>query len=174
MGRRHTSQTAFPRYFRFVGRVRTARKIAEALSGLTGEPSMSFDTFDLHPDLLRAVAALGFTVPTPVQASAIPPGRAGRDVLACAATGTGKTAAFLLPIMHQLLAGPRRTTRVLVLAPTRELALQIQKNYEELNHLKLNRSVLVIGGANIRTQIAELRRKATIVIANIYSNNKPL
>jgi ATP-dependent RNA helicase RhlE len=88
---------------------------------------MSFDTFDLHPDLLRAVAALGFTVPTPVQASAIPPGRAGRDVLACAATGTGKTAAFLLPVLHRLLGGRRRTTRALVLAPTRELAAQIDE-----------------------------------------------
>ena len=78
---------------------------------------MSFDILELHPTLLRAVSALGFTAPTPVQASAIPPAREGRDVLACAATGTGKTAAFMLPILHRLLAGRRRATRALVLAP---------------------------------------------------------
>ncbi|HVI71619.1 MAG TPA: DEAD/DEAH box helicase, partial [Pyrinomonadaceae bacterium] len=77
----------------------------------------------------------------------------------------GKTAAFLLPIILNLNAQTRPGIRVLVLAPTRELALQIQKNYSELNHLKANKSVLVIGGANIRTQIAEVRRKPTIVIA---------
>jgi ATP-dependent RNA helicase RhlE len=86
-------------------------------------------------------------------------------VIGCAETGTGKTAAFLLPVIHNLSAQNRPGIRVLVLAPTRELALQIQKNYSELNHLKSNRSVLVIGGANIRTQIAEVRRKPTIVIA---------
>jgi ATP-dependent RNA helicase RhlE len=89
----------------------------------------------------------------------------GEDVIGCAETGTGKTAAFLLPIIHNLNAQKRPGIRILVLAPTRELALQIEKNYNELNHLKANRSVLVMGGANIRTQIAEVRRKPTIVIA---------
>src|SRR5262245_55288886 len=88
---------------------------------------MSFDSLTLHPNLLRAVSALGLTAPTPVQLSAIPPAREGRDVLACAATGTGKTAAFMLPILHRLLGGPRRVTRALVLAPTRELAAQIDE-----------------------------------------------
>jgi ATP-dependent RNA helicase RhlE len=86
-------------------------------------------------------------------------------VIGCAETGTGKTAAFLLPIIQNLSAKARPGIRVLVLAPTRELALQIQKNYTELNHLKRNESVLVIGGANIRKQIADVRRKPTIVIA---------
>ena len=86
-------------------------------------------------------------------------------MIGCAETGTGKTAAFLLPIIQNLSAQTRPGIRVLVLAPTRELALQIQKNYTELNHLKANESVLVIGGANIKTQIADLRRRATIVIA---------
>jgi ATP-dependent RNA helicase RhlE len=89
----------------------------------------------------------------------------GEDVIGCAETGTGKTAAFLLPIINNLSAQKRPGIRVLVLAPTRELALQIQKNYTELNHLKANKSVLVIGGANINGQLAELRRKPAIVIA---------
>ena len=77
---------------------------------------MSFNTFDLHPDLLRGVATLGFETPTPIQWDAIPPGLDGRDVLACAMTGSGKTAAFLLPILQRLLGRPRGTTR----APERQ------------------------------------------------------
>ncbi|HEX5885932.1 MAG TPA: DEAD/DEAH box helicase, partial [Pyrinomonadaceae bacterium] len=103
--------------------------------------------------------------PTPIQVKCIPLILSGEDVIGCAETGTGKTAAFLLPIIHNLSAQPRPGLRALVLAPTRELALQIQKNYSELNHLKGNKSVLVIGGANIHSQIADLRRKATIVSA---------
>src|SRR4029453_18375955 len=93
---------------------------------------MSFDTFQLHPDLRRGVAALGFEAPTPIQRDAIPPILAGRDVLACAMTGSGKTAAFLLPVLQRLLDRPRGTTRVLVLAPTRELAAQIDEHRQEL------------------------------------------
>src|SRR5688500_19878361 len=74
---------------------------------------MSFKNFDLHPDLLRAVDALGYTEPTPIQRDAIPPVRDGRDVLACAMTGSGKTAAFLLPVLHRLIGKPRGVTRVL-------------------------------------------------------------
>jgi ATP-dependent RNA helicase RhlE len=83
---------------------------------------MSFTSFDLHPDLLRAVDALGYTLPTPIQKDAIPPAIAGRDVFACAMTGSGKTAAFMLPILQRLLSRPavNNGTRVLVLAPTRE------------------------------------------------------
>jgi ATP-dependent RNA helicase RhlE len=89
----------------------------------------------------------------------------GADVIGCAETGTGKTAAFLLPIIQNLTGQKRPGVRVLVLAPTRELALQIQKNYTELNHVKANESVLVIGGADMKTQIAGLRRRASVVIA---------
>ena len=91
---------------------------------------MPFSQFGLHPDLLRGVKELGFTRPTPIQADAIPPAMAGRDVLACAMTGSGKTAAFLLPILHQLIGKPRGTTRALVLTPTRELAAQIHEHLE--------------------------------------------
>ena len=86
---------------------------------------MPFSSFGLHPDLLRGVKELGFTRPTPIQTDAIPPAIEGRDVLACAMTGSGKTAAFVLPILQRLLARPRGRTRALVLTPTRELAAQI-------------------------------------------------
>ena len=126
---------------------------------------MNFSQLGLADAQLRACESLGYTNPTPIQTKAIPTILKGEDVIGCAETGTGKTAAFLLPIIQRICETNRPGVRVLVLAPTRELALQIQKNYTELNHVKANRSALVIGGANIRTQIAELRRKATIVIA---------
>ena len=89
---------------------------------------MPFTSLKLHPSLLRSIKELGFARPTPIQAEAIPPGLAGRDVLACAATGSGKTAAFLLPIVERLIGRPRGKVRALVLAPTRELAAQIMEN----------------------------------------------
>ena len=126
---------------------------------------MNFSQTGLADAQLRVCESLGYSKPTPIQSKCIPLILSGEDVIGCAETGTGKTAAFLLPVIHNLSAQTRPGIRVLVLAPTRELALQIQKNYSELNHLKPNKSVLVIGGANIRTQIADLRRKATVVIA---------
>ncbi len=126
---------------------------------------MNFSQLGLANAQLRVCESLGYSDPTPIQTKAIPLIMSGADVIGCAETGTGKTAAFLLPIVHNLSRQARPGVRVLVLAPTRELALQIQTNYLELNHLKSNRSVLVIGGANIKTQMADLRRKATIVIA---------
>ena len=126
---------------------------------------MNFSQLGLADAQLRVCESLGYLNPTPIQIKSIPLILNGEDVIGCAETGTGKTAAFLLPIIQNLSAKARPGVRVLVLAPTRELALQIQKNYIELNHLKNNQSVLVMGGANIRTQIADLRRKATIVIA---------
>ena len=126
---------------------------------------MNFSQLGLADAQLRVCESLGYSNPTPIQSKAIPIILSGEDVIGCAETGTGKTAAFLLPIIQNLSAKTRPGIRVLVLAPTRELALQIEKNYSELNHLKANRSVLVMGGANIRTQIAEIRRRPTIVIA---------
>src|SRR6185437_1262238 len=93
---------------------------------------MSFSQFELHADLLRGIKELGFRRPTPIQADAIPPALEGRDVLATAMTGTGKTAAFLLPILHALMSRPRGTTRALVLTPTRELAAQILADLTDL------------------------------------------
>jgi ATP-dependent RNA helicase RhlE len=126
---------------------------------------MSFVSLDLHPSLLRAVDALGFTAPTPVQRSAIPPARDGRDVLACAATGTGKTAAFLLPIMHRLLPGRRRATRALVLAPTRELAAQIDGQRAALGRYTDLAGAAIFGGVAMEPQQAALRRGVEILIA---------
>ena len=83
---------------------------------------MPFTSLGLHPDLLKGIRELGFIRPTPIQVDAIPPALAGRDVLACAMTGSGKTAAFLLPILQRLLRQPRGTTRALIITPTRELA----------------------------------------------------
>ena len=84
---------------------------------------MPFTQLKLNPALVKAIKELGFVRPTPIQAEAIPPAVEGRDVIACAQTGSGKTAAFLLPIINRLIERPRRTTKALVLAPTRELAI---------------------------------------------------
>ena len=126
---------------------------------------MDFSQLGLAPAQLSACESLGYNEPTPIQRQAIPVILSGRDVIGCAETGTGKTAAFLLPIIQKTSERSRPGLRVLVLAPTRELALQIQKNYGELNRVKSNRSVIAIGGANIRTQISELRKGATVLIA---------
>src|SRR5688572_18219365 len=132
---------------------------------VTLKEPMNFSQLGLASAQLRVCESLGYLNPTPIQIKAIPIVLSGEDVIGCAETGTGKTAAFLLPILKNLSLQTRPGIRVLVLAPTRELALQIQKNYAELNHLKSNRSVLVIGGANMKTQINDLRRRPTIVIA---------
>lgn len=126
---------------------------------------MNFSQLGLAPAQVSACESLGYKTPTPIQRQAIPVILSGRDVIGCAETGTGKTAAFLLPIIQRLMESARPGLRVLVLAPTRELALQIQENYTALNNVKTNRSVLAIGGANIRTQLADLRRGAAVLIA---------
>jgi len=91
-----------------------------------------FGSLKLHSDLLRGIKELGFVKPTPIQADAIPPAMEGRDILAAAATGSGKTAAFLLPILHKLIGTKRGTTRALIVTPTRELAAQIVQELNEL------------------------------------------
>ena len=126
---------------------------------------MNFSQLGLTNAQLNACNSLGYENPTPIQAKAIPIILNGEDLIGCAETGTGKTAAFLLPIIQRISERPRPGVRVLVLSPTRELALQIQKNYAELNRVKSNRSVVVMGGANMRTQVSELRRSAAVVIA---------
>jgi len=126
---------------------------------------MNFSELGLAPAQVSACESLGYNTPTPIQRQAIPIILGGRDVIGCAETGTGKTAAFLLPIIQRLSASSRPGLRVLVLAPTRELALQIDENYRALNQVKTNRSVIAIGGANIRSQLAQLRRGAAVLIA---------
>ena len=89
---------------------------------------MSFDEFQFHPQIIAGIKACGYTSPTPIQRQAMPPILAGRDILGLAQTGTGKTAAFLLPLLQRLQAGPRKKVRALIVAPTRELAEQIHEN----------------------------------------------
>ncbi|HEV8639970.1 MAG TPA: DEAD/DEAH box helicase [Methylomirabilota bacterium] len=126
---------------------------------------MSFTSFTLHVDLLRGLDALGFAVPTPIQKDAIPPATEGRDVLACAMTGSGKTAAFLLPILQRLVDRPRGVTRALVLAPTRELAAQIDEHRRELARFTRIGGAAVFGGVAMGPQEQAFRRGADILVA---------
>jgi ATP-dependent RNA helicase RhlE len=126
---------------------------------------MTFESFDLHPGLLRGVQDLGFSEPTPIQRESIPSALEGRDLLACAMTGSGKTAAFLLPILHQLAARPRGTTRALVLSPTRELAAQIQQHLEALAaHLPVS-GAAIFGGVGMKPQEQAFRRGVDVLVA---------
>jgi len=126
---------------------------------------MTFSSFDLNPALLRGVADMGFNEPTPIQRDGIPPALDGRDVLACAMTGSGKTAAFLLPLMNRLLAGKRGQTRALVLAPTRELAAQIVEHFTALARHTNLRAMAVYGGVPMPPQERALRRGVDLVVA---------
>ena len=126
---------------------------------------MPFSSFGLHPTLLKAIRELGFTRPTPIQEQSIPPGIAGKDVLACAMTGSGKTAAFLLPIIQHLMAKPRGATRALVLAPTRELAAQIHEHLEELAVHTPVTGAPVFGGVGMSPQEHAFRSGVDIIIA---------
>ncbi|MDQ2670609.1 MAG: DEAD/DEAH box helicase, partial [Gemmatimonadota bacterium] len=126
---------------------------------------MAFSGFQLDRDLLRGVRELGFTRPTPIQADAIPPALEGRDVLACAATGSGKTAAFLLPILQRLLPKSRGTTRALIVTPTRELAAQI---LEQCNALSVHTPVsaaAVYGGVAAGPQEHAFRSGVDVIVA---------
>jgi len=126
---------------------------------------LAFSALKLHPTLLRGVEDLGFVRPTPIQSQAIPPGLEGRDLLANAATGSGKTAAFLLPILHQLVDRPRGTTRALVLAPTRELALQILDDLKGLaRHTGLT-GAPVYGGVGMGPQEKAFRKGTDFIVA---------
>src|SRR5690606_2659858 len=135
---------------------------------------MSFDSLGLSAPIVRALVQQGYAAPTPIQAQVIPAALEGRDVIACARTGTGKTAAFTLPLLERLAAastagaaagrGPRRV-RALVLSPTRELAAQIEQSVRAYGaHLPL-RSTTVYGGVSASRQAAELRRGVDILVA---------
>ena len=126
---------------------------------------MPFTGLDLDPSLVRATRELGFSGPTPVQKDAIPPALAGRDVLACAMTGSGKTAAFALPILHRLLPKRRGTTRALVLTPTRELAAQIDDHVRELAVHTPVSSAAVFGGVAMGPQEHAFRSGVDVLVA---------
>jgi ATP-dependent RNA helicase RhlE len=148
--------------------IKSARRHrAESATWLNGvkEYFLSFDQFTLEPHITAAVKAAGYTEPTPIQEQAIPVVLQGRDVMGVAQTGTGKTAAFLLPIIQRLAAGPRRRVRALVLAPTRELAEQIHQAATGFSRNSRLRSASVYGGVSKFRQEMNLRRGAEIVVA---------
>ena len=126
---------------------------------------MRFDEFALDPCILAGVNEAGFTTPTPIQEQAIPVVLQGRDLLGIAQTGTGKTAAFLLPIFQRLIQQPTRKIRVLILAPTRELAEQIYQASVDLGRHTGVRSAAIYGGVSKSPQLAKLRQGPEIVVA---------
>jgi ATP-dependent RNA helicase RhlE len=126
---------------------------------------MPFAKLPIDAALQRAVKEMGFLRPTPIQEQAIPPAAAGRDVLACATTGSGKTAAFLLPILHRLAPKTRGVTRALILTPTRELAAQIQSHLEELAVHSPVTGAAVFGGVGMGPQEHALRSGADVIVA---------
>ena len=126
---------------------------------------MTFASLGLSEKSLAALDHAGFEAPTPIQKGAIPPALRGEDVIGCAATGTGKTAAFLLPILERLSATHKKGTRALVLAPTRELALQIGAEVERFGKDRGLRSAVVIGGVGMSPQVEAFHRGVEIVIA---------
>ena len=125
---------------------------------------MSFTDLKLHPSLERGLKDLGYRRPTPIQSDAIPPAMQGRDLLATAMTGTGKTAAFMLPIIHRLLDKPRGTTRALVLAPTRELAAQVVADIADLAVHTPITAAAVYGGVGMGPQEHAFRRGVDIIV----------
>ena len=141
-----------------------ASSVAEAPGAEQSERgimSITFRDFPLSEAIQRAVAEVGYTEPTPIQAGAIPPALKGRDVLGCAQTGTGKTCAFAAPILQRLNAdvvvGPRYI-RALILTPTRELALQIQESFQDYGRNLPLRSAVIFGGVGQQPQVDKLKK----------------
>jgi ATP-dependent RNA helicase RhlE len=130
-----------------------------------GSTALPFAQLRLHDNLVRGVRTLGFPRPTPIQQAAIPPALEGRDVLACATTGSGKTAAFLLPILHSLSGKPRGTTRALVLTPTRELAQQIADHAKALAVHTPFSAAAIYGGVGMGPQEHAFRKGVDIIVA---------
>ena len=145
------------------------QSLTSSSSSPSSSPSASFASLGLTDALTRAVSGAGYETPTPIQAQAIPHLLAGKDVLGCAQTGTGKTAAFALPILDRLSRNPRpagRTgPRVLVLTPTRELALQIAESFTTYGRHVAPKCAVIYGGVGQEPQVAALRRGCEIVVA---------
>ena len=128
---------------------------------------MSFSVLGLDPKILQAVQEAGYTEPTPIQSAAIPPIVAGHDLIGIAQTGTGKTAAFTLPMLTRLAAqpaGPRRATRVLILAPTRELAQQIEADCRKFSAELRMRIVSILGGVGRQPQVDRMAPGVDVVV----------
>lgn len=126
---------------------------------------MSFKNFKFDPTIDAGIAACGYTLPTPIQKEAIPPILEGRDILGLAQTGTGKTAAFVLPLLQRLLNGPRKKVRALIVAPTRELAEQIHADISKLGQKTGLRSISIYGGVGKPPQIKAIRSGVEIIVA---------
>lgn len=130
---------------------------------------MSFSHFNLQPDILKALEVMGYTMPTPVQDQAIPLAMLGKDILASAQTGTGKTAAFLLPVLHRLLMNPAPrpigSPRILILTPTRELARQILVAARDMSKFVRIHCLELVGGMPYRDQLRFLSKSVDIIVA---------
>ncbi len=129
---------------------------------------MPFKTFGLADPLVKGILATGYTAPTEIQTQAIPAAVAGKDIIGCAQTGTGKTAAFVLPILNRLSheqAGRKKAVRALILTPTRELAVQIEQSIRDYGRFLRLRALAVYGGVNINGQFSALRQGVDIVVA---------
>ena len=129
---------------------------------------MSFQSLGLSDALLKAISKKGYETPSPIQQKAIPPVLEGRDVLASAQTGTGKTAGFTLPLLHYLSENPKekfRPIRALILTPTRELAAQVHESVKEYSEFLNIRSMVIFGGVNQKPQVAKLRQGVDVLIA---------
>ncbi len=130
---------------------------------------MPFKTIGLNDQVLQGVLAAGYTVPTPIQMQAIPAAISGRDIIGCAQTGTGKTAAFVLPILHNIshstAQSGKKTIKALVLTPTRELAVQIDKCISDYGRFMNVRTLAVYGGVSIQKQLSEIKRGIDIVVS---------
>ena len=132
---------------------------------MSNSDSASFDTFGLSDPLLKDLARIGYVSPTPIQVKALPAALEGRDVLGCAQTGTGKTAAFVIPMVEKLAGSPAGPPRGLILAPTRELAFQIQETIDQLGRSLRVYATTVVGGADMQAQIRGLGRSPEIIVA---------
>ncbi len=126
---------------------------------------MTFEQFNLHPHIATAIHEQSYSCPTPIQRQAIPHILSGRDVMGLAQTGTGKTAAFVLPLLQHLVQKPDRRVRALILSPTRELAAQTHDSIRALGRYTRVRSTVIFGGVNMNPQIEALKRGADIVVA---------
>ena len=132
---------------------------------MSNSDDTSFNAFGLSDPLLKDLNRIGFVTPTPIQEKALPAALEGRDVLGCAQTGTGKTAAFVIPMVERLAGFPEGPPRGLILAPTRELAFQIQETIDDLGRSLRVYATTVVGGADMQAQIRGLKRHPEIIVA---------
>ncbi len=164
---RNKSRNRFPtNRRRFTGKTidvnRFINKAEEAKPAEAFQPKYLFDDFQIHTSLKKTIARHGFSKPTPIQDKAIPVVLAGEDIIGLANTGTGKTAAFLIPIINKILLNPQE--KALIVTPTRELAIQIQEEFLTFSQGLRISAVVVVGGANIQRQIMKLRALPNVVI----------